>query len=463
MKITYVSALGEGDGECVSLANRFDCYVIAQDSDYFCYYLVRGYIPFNSMDMDQILRGVGSLTVQLYHMDSLLRQFAGLQPSTLALACCICGNDHVNRDLTQSILNHLVRRVYISEKFERSDSIQIKYLYASMQWMRQFDCFDSALQQSCQLINSRSEQVYLQNKLRATVQSYLRPPDILINQFSSSNNSNLPTDSYFVRRAQIYSQARNMGDSQNIAQIDGNLLSIISKGAHQIPRFLCDALCNLRLSSSFIDILIHRRFICKAHIETENKPSIYECAIPLLLPCFAILLRWDNEYIDPVIYIHHRVRNQLERCHYPLRRYLNNVPGLDEIQSMSRDNRRNFVRTYLESPNKPYGQWNQIDSDYHFWLMIIRYWYIKRGRQPVFLYAVIVCLIKTVFLRTDYESKLVEEQIRSISLAFGDNGNRLRNFPDVLQQLNAMDNEVVNNNVFDNSIVYELNCLQTIY
>jgi hypothetical protein len=36
MNIPYVSALGEGDDECVSLANHLHCYLIAQDSDYYC-------------------------------------------------------------------------------------------------------------------------------------------------------------------------------------------------------------------------------------------------------------------------------------------------------------------------------------------------------------------------------------------------------------------------------------------
>jgi hypothetical protein len=95
--------------------------------------------------------------------------------------------------------------------------------------------------------------------------------------------------------------------------------------------------------------------------------------------------------------------------------------------------------------------------------MIIRYWYIKHDRQPVFLYAMIVCLIKTVFLRTDYEIPSVEEQISSISSAFGNGRERSRDFPNIRQRLNEMCDTVKNTNQFDNSIVYELNCLQTIY
>jgi hypothetical protein len=206
-KIPYVSALREADGECVSLANRLDCFLIAQDSDYFCYDLVRGYIPFDSVEMISSAEGSRHLTARLYHIDSLLNAFPGVQFLTLVLACCLCGNDYVSRDLTQSILNHLVHTVYMPQEIENNGNIQIKYLYASMQWMRKFDRFDIALQQTCELINNPLRQVELQNQLRITVQLYFTPPDTLINRFISFKNSNLQTNRYFVQRAQAFSNA----------------------------------------------------------------------------------------------------------------------------------------------------------------------------------------------------------------------------------------------------------------
>lgn len=204
--------------------------------------------------------------------------------------------------------------------------------------------------------------------------------------------------------------------------------------------------------------------ICKAHIEVEHEPSIYDYAIPLLEPCLAILLRWDRELENPLVYIHQRVNHQLETCSYSLGRYIDNVPELDRIKYLSIEERQRFVREYFNLPKHSHPQqWDHIDTNYHFWLMIIRYWYIKRNRQPVFLYAMIICLIKTVFLRTDYEIRSVEEQISSIPSAFGNGGNYPRNFPQIRQQLEEMCDRVINTTQFDNSIVYELNCLQTIY
>ncbi len=127
-KIPYVSALDEGDGECVSLANRLDSFLVAQDSDYFCYDPVRGYIPFDSVTMISTAEGSRSLTARLYHIDSLLNAFPGL---------CLCGNDYLSRDLTQSILNHLVRRVYMPREIENNGNIQTKYLFHTAGYVNQ--------------------------------------------------------------------------------------------------------------------------------------------------------------------------------------------------------------------------------------------------------------------------------------------------------------------------------------
>jgi hypothetical protein len=239
------------------------------------------------------------------------------------------------------------------------------------------------------------------------------------------------------------------------------LLHVTSKGGRPIPQFLCDAVSNVCLSPSFIEILIHRRLICKAHIEVEREPSIYEHAIPILRPCLAILLKWDKENEAPLIDIYQRVENQLEKFSYSLEYYTNDLPKLMKINSMSIEERQRFVRKYFNLPSSPFQQWDQITTDYHFWLMIIRYWYIQRNRQPIFLYAMIVCLIKTVFLSDEIQP--VEEEISLISSAFGNGGEHRRDFPNIRQRLNQMCDRVINNIQFDNSIVYELNCLQTIY
>lgn len=240
-------------------------------------------------------------------------------------------------------------------------------------------------------------------------------------------------------------------------------MNATSNGGQTIPEYLCTAVSNLCLSPSFIEILIHRRLICKAHIEVISESSIYEHAIPLIEPCFAILLRWDRVFNNPSVDIYQRNRDQLMATRYLLEHYTNHIPKLEHVRSLPIDQRQRFVRNYFNLLNNPFERWNDIDINYHFWLMIIRYWYTRRRPQPVFLYAMIVCLINTIFLKTEYEHPEVRQHITQILSAFGCSKNYLRNFSNIYQRVNAMCNIDFNTNPFKNSIVYELNCLQTIY
>ena len=216
-----------------------------------------------------------------------------------------------------------------------------------------------------------------------------------------------------------------------------------------------------------MEFLIHRRLICKTHITIESKPSIYHCAIPILLPCLAILLRWDQEQNDLSVTIYDRVKNQLEERTVILNKYNNDIPDLDGIQSMSPGERRDFVMKYLEMPNELLREWDRIPSDYHLWLMIIRYWYRKRGLEPVYLYAVFICFVEFVFLRTDREVELIEAQLDSLSSALGNGQNRQSinstTRRQIFKSLEKMRKEALKENSFDRRITHELNCLQCIY
>ena len=205
MKIPYVSALGEGDDECVSLANHLDCYLIAQDSDYYCHNLHRGYVPFDYINIDPISEGSPPyLEARLYHINSLLEQFPNLQRQTLTLACCLCGNDYISSNLTKPILDHIVDTVDKSKRKVNHRNKRTYEIWCAMEWMRQFNNINLAFDQLRQLSNAETGQIQIEDELRLAVQPYLTPSDTLVYRFVSSENRNLLTNDYFVQRARTY-------------------------------------------------------------------------------------------------------------------------------------------------------------------------------------------------------------------------------------------------------------------
>jgi len=242
------------------------------------------------------------------------------------------------------------------------------------------------------------------------------------------------------------------------------LFELKSKFNHPIPAFLLDGLTDLRLSESFIEILIHRRLICSAHVELEQESSIYVDAIPIILPCLAILTKWDNEQDEQSVLIYHRVLKQLKPCVYSLTD-CENIIDLNHLNSLSLFERQDFVLKCLKTSLSPNDDLHHLHSDYHFWLIIIQYWYTIRDLAPVYLYAIIISLIKSVHLFED--DTFQSEDIDPLSLSINDKRNYTQIDPIIRRtirlKLKNMTKKVYDMKKFDCSIIHEFNCLQTIY
>ncbi|UJR17243.1 hypothetical protein I4U23_004138 [Adineta vaga] len=343
MQVPYISALGEGDDECVSLANHLNCYLMATDSDYFCYNLYRGYIPFESLDIQpREKHGRVYLTAQLYRINSLLEKFKGLQPKTLALAY---------------------------------QPRQTQNLWNAMEWMRKMNDVDEALDFLLEKVHLNST-YELRTKIEEAILCYLEPSDTLIYRFHSTHNSNpnLLKNPVFVQLAQTYLNTLDMNDNQIEDSINEVSQNIKSKCDHSLPLFLGNAVTNCHLSSSFIEIFIRRQLICRALIEVKEKPSIFTYAIPIVLPCFSILFKYEQEQNDLSIIFYHRKIDQLEKDEYVISTHADDIPELEQIwTTMSVYERQNCIKKYLKIPDEFVQRLENIPSEFHLWLMIIHY------------------------------------------------------------------------------------------
>lgn len=209
MNVPYVSALGEGDEECVSLANHLDCYLIARDSDYYCFDLVKGYLQFDYIDINPIEKdSYHYLSAQLFRINALLEKFPGLNSSTLSLACCLCGNDYINITTTEPIFGNITASVDKSTENKISKSNRTKHWYA-MQWMKQFNDVDTAISKLLIPI-AKTSRANVEKKLRLALQSYVNPKDTLIYRFEWAANGNIRKNPYLVQLAREYIDTLDM-------------------------------------------------------------------------------------------------------------------------------------------------------------------------------------------------------------------------------------------------------------
>lgn len=106
--IKYVQTLFEADDEIASVARILNCPVLSFDSDFYIYDVI--YIPFTTLDafLVENQRGIGYVKhCQVYRVETLLKQFPGLERLHLPLAATLLGNDYVKRQTFRDFFRHL--------------------------------------------------------------------------------------------------------------------------------------------------------------------------------------------------------------------------------------------------------------------------------------------------------------------------------------------------------------------
>ncbi|XP_063420828.1 protein asteroid homolog 1-like [Mytilus trossulus] len=92
MKIPFVVCDFEADHDIATLANAFKCPVLSNDSDFFVYDLIKGYIP-----LDTLFVSESCCIGKVYYAKYMQKVFPGLQISRLPVLAVTLGNDYIGR------------------------------------------------------------------------------------------------------------------------------------------------------------------------------------------------------------------------------------------------------------------------------------------------------------------------------------------------------------------------------
>lgn len=92
MKIPFVVCDFEADHDIATLANAFKCPVLSNDSDFFVYDLIKGYIPLETLFVSE-----SSCIGKVYYAKYMQKVFPGLQISRLPVLAVTLGNDYIKR------------------------------------------------------------------------------------------------------------------------------------------------------------------------------------------------------------------------------------------------------------------------------------------------------------------------------------------------------------------------------
>uniref|UniRef100_A0A1E1XRA6 Protein asteroid log 1 n=1 Tax=Amblyomma sculptum TaxID=1581419 RepID=A0A1E1XRA6_AMBSC len=103
----------EADEEIAAIANYYECPVASQDSDFYIFNLVGGFVRLDSLSAVphavtmESGEKVNVLSCRWYHVDNLLCHFPGFDKSLLPLFATLMGNDFVNGQMFEGFFSRI--------------------------------------------------------------------------------------------------------------------------------------------------------------------------------------------------------------------------------------------------------------------------------------------------------------------------------------------------------------------
>ena len=357
LEIPFIFVDGDADQKIAQIANFYYCPVLAEDSDYFIFDLIAGYMPLDTFEWT-----AGSVSALLYERDSLVAT-AGFQSPDLVLGIPLL----IGNDFCKPILRQSLEHASLSElgRGPAGKSIQLAV---------------GLLSQFSSLADFISE-----------LPGQLDNPDVTSVQSSLSDGLGLMKCMYDATSSFITDPIDEMEASALMPQNDGQpvpkeLLLFFRRGLANMTTL--EALCR-----KYVDLPL-----C---FEDLDQPSCDNIGEPLRATLYALLhLDWDEVEIKEQIRCHPYEDNlKLASVKVVRSSVLPMVPrsckSLKQICTLPVDTRKGIILHCLQVSPSSTAAIESLPPPYRLLAMITRYWYHNAvpKPKPLELRALILCLL----------------------------------------------------------------------
>ncbi|XP_052676530.1 protein asteroid homolog 1-like isoform X1 [Crassostrea angulata] len=364
----------EADIEIAKLANKLNCPVLSDDSDFYIFPLTAGFIPFESVSFtEQETRMENDslenfLSARRYHVNNFVHFFPSLGRKVLHLIAALLGNDYVDTQIFKPFYSSIWRyEGYTPFSIPITDKRTLKVIL----WLRGLKTYEDGIS----AITSRA----LTSQHLETIQSALKRTKTAFT-FNASDSTLFP---HF---------------KQNSSAIEK---SIRGQNGSMIPEWY---VCYHRqgiLPPSSLDIITLRRKFLIPQVEDPNSASSYRCSAKLREYMYGILLSEDIEdkgltadMISDVEEYDRKGHTLLSETVYALRTLTGygELPYLSVIPNLSSSEKENILRRIIDMPSFSI---DYMTKDLELVLGIVLFW-IKRAKPHVtifHLHSILVCLI----------------------------------------------------------------------
>ncbi|BFZ19710.1 hypothetical protein BsWGS_22749 [Bradybaena similaris] len=273
--IHHATCQFEADNEIAVLANKLNCSVISNDSDFYIFDLNNGFLPLDYLDFRSLERvnSDGSklhyLHCHKYHVDDFINSFDGLNRSVLPVFASLLGNDFINASAFSTFYSRVKVPKVVSKKF--SVPPRLSKVISVLHWL-----------------NSQNDTSEFAD-IKAELLEFIKPRrKIRVEKmFESSVNGYVDVENFQgIDLFQFFA-----GDSEqcNFSAAD----DFRSYNGELFPDWFVKAACCGEITPSTLNCTILHRVIILTQVEDLSQASSFQCSLGLRRVLYGVLLQED--------------------------------------------------------------------------------------------------------------------------------------------------------------------------
>lgn len=257
----------EADAEITAIANHYQCPVISKDSDFYVFDITAGFIRLDYIDVNVQKKDQGGqsycfLKCVIYHVDSFLSLFPGVEKCVLPLFSTLMGNDFVDEFVFN---NFFLNTQFPSVEFK---NLQLgerhKQMIGLLLWLKHRDV-SSATEEVLMHIKER-EKMSVKKLMEQAIDAYKFENSDFLNYFDqvscSCTNSNAP---------QLYTSKNNT-----------------------LPTWFSEQFCEMNVCPFLLNAVCLRRVFLLSQVENTALVSTYTCSLYIRQVLYGLLLSLDG-------------------------------------------------------------------------------------------------------------------------------------------------------------------------
>ncbi|XP_049995157.1 single-strand DNA endonuclease ASTE1 isoform X1 [Alexandromys fortis] len=254
LKVCFVQSFSEADRDIMTLANHWNCPVLSSDSDFCIFDLRSGFCPLNSFQWRNVNTVKNTqdyyIPAKCFSLDAFCRYFSNMNKTLLPLFAVLCGNDHVNLPIIETLISKA--RLPLSSKGRRYHRV-----LGLLNWLSHFDDPAEALENVLK---------HLPRKGREDVKEHL------CTSMEEYQPSQVKLQDFFYYGTYVCPDALNLGLPEWV---------VVTLAKGQLPPFISDAL------------VLQRTFL---HTQVENmqRPNAHRIAQPIRQVIYGLLLNTSS-------------------------------------------------------------------------------------------------------------------------------------------------------------------------